>query len=365
MANQPKKPKKRKARLLHLPFKEREYFTENLALLMKAAVPIGEALDSLIIGLRTRAFKKALGHARQDVDAGYPLADALERAGIVGSQTLALIRLGEASGNLVENLQIAAQQESKHHSFVSKVRSAFIYPAFVIVLTVVIGLAVAWLLLPRLAVTFNQLKVELPPISRAAIDFGTFLANHGVVAIPVTLVTIMLLGYILFAAPGTKDIGKRLLLMLPGVGRLIREVEIAQFGYLLGTLINAGLSVTQALRMLADTSTTPPYRKFYRYLADSIDNGHTFKESLTSYKRSHRLLPPSVQQMIMAGERSGSLPEVLSTVGKTYEEKSDTTTRNLETIIEPLLLVIVAGGVLIVAIAVILPIYSLIGGLNQ
>lgn len=360
-----RKLKKKKIRLLHLPYKEREYFTENLALLMKAAVPIGEALDSIMVGVRTRAFKKALAHARDDIDAGYSLADALEQAGIVGSQTLSLIRLGEASGNLVQNLEIAAEQEAKHHSFVSKVRSAFIYPAFVIVLTIVIGLSVAWFLLPRLAITFTQLKAELPPISRIAIDFGLFLAEHGIIAVPAASIGTLFILYILFAAPGTKNIGRRLLLHTVGVGRLLREVEIAQFGYLLGTLINAGLSITQALRMLADTTTNPPYRKFYLHLANSIDNGHSFKESIALYKRSHSVLPSSVQQMIIAGERSGSLPEVLSTIGKTYEEKSDTTTNNLETIIEPILLVVVAGGVLLVAIAVILPIYSLIGGINQ
>ena len=356
---------KKRRQLLHLPFKEREYFTENLALLMKAAVPIGEALDSIMAGLRTRAFKKAITHVKDDIDAGFGLSDALERSGIISGQSLALIRLGEASGNLIENLQIAAQQEAKHHAFVSKVRSAFIYPGFVIVLTIIIGLSVAWFLLPRLAETFSQLKVALPPISRITIDFGLFLRDHGIIAVPAALSGLLFVLYILFAAPKTKDIGRRLLLHLPGVGRLIREVEIAQFGYLLGTLINAGLSVTQALRLLADTTTTPPYRKFYRYMADSIDNGNTFKDSLARYRHSTKLLPPSVQQMIMAGERSGSLPEVLSTIGRTYEQKSDNTTQNLETIVEPLLLVFVAGGVLLVAVAVIMPIYSLIGGLNQ
>lgn len=360
-----KKKREKRPRILHLPFKEREYFTENLALLMKAAVPIGEAMDAMIASLRTRAFKKALGNVKNDIDAGYNLADALERSGVASGQTLALIRMGEASGNLIENLQIAAQQEAKHHSFVAKVRSAFIYPSFVITLTLVIGLCVAWVLLPRLAATFTQLNVALPPVSRVTIDFGLFLKDHGIVAVPVFIGVVLLLLYILFVAPGTKNIGRRMILHIPGIGRLIREVEIAQFGYLLGTLINAGLSVTEALRLLGDTTTTPPYKKFYYYLADSIDNGHTFKESLEKYKHSQKLLPAGIQQMIIAGERSGSLPEVLLTVGRTYEEKSDITTQNLETIIEPILLVIVAGGVLLVAIAVILPIYSLIGGLNQ
>lgn len=361
----PKQGKPKKPRILSLPFKEREYFTENLALLLKSAVPIGETLDSLSQGVKSKPFKKAIESMKQDVEAGYNLADSLERSGIAGTQTLALVRMGEVSGNLVENLQIAAEQERKHHVFVSKVRSAFIYPAFVIVLTIVVGLGVAWFLLPRLADTFAQLHVALPPISQALIGFGIFLRDHGIIAVPVAIVTVIVVMYLLFAAPGTKNIGKKMLLHTPGVGRLIREVELAQFGYLLGTLMNAGLSVTEALLLLANTSTTNDYKKIYLSLADSIGNGYGFKEALGRAKKSERLLPTSVQQMIAAGERSGSLPEVLIMVGKTYEQKSDTTTQNLETIVEPILLVTVAGGVLLVAVAVILPIYSLIGGLNQ
>jgi len=350
---------------LHLPFKEREYFTENLALLLKSAVPIGEALESLQSGIKTRTFKKALSSMQKDIESGYNLADALEHSGIAGGQTLALVRLGEASGNLVENLQIAAQQEQKRHIFTSKLRSAFIYPSFVIVLTIIIGLGVAWFLLPRLAATFAQLKVTLPPVSQVMINFGIFLKDHGIVAVPAVIAIIGLLLYVLFAAPGTNVIGKKLLLHTPGVGRLIREVEIAQLGYLLGTLMNAGLSITEAFRLLAHTTSSPDYQKLYEHMARSIDDGYTFKDSLSRYKKSQKLLPSAMQQMIVAAERSGALPEVLLTIGKTYEQKSDLTTQNLETIVEPILLVVVAGGVMLVAVAVILPIYSLIGGLNQ
>jgi type IV pilus assembly protein PilC len=350
---------------VHVAFKEREYFIENLTLLLNAAVPIGEALESVSAGVHSRSFKKLIKELREDVDSGYGLSEALDRSGIASGQTLSLIRLGEASGNLIENMQIAAEQEAKHHVFVSKVRSAFIYPSFVIVLTIVIGLGVAWFLLPQLANTFAQLKVTLPPISQALINFGLFLKEHGVIAVPAFLGGGFIFIYILFFMPGSRRIGRRILLRTPGVGRLLKEVELAQFGYLLGTLMGAGMSVTEALRLLATTTSNPRYQRLYRYLAESVGNGDTFKQSLTKYKRSASLIPPSIQQMIIAGERSGALPEVLRTVGRTYEQKSDTTTQNLETIIEPILLVSVAGGVMLVAVAVILPIYSLIGGLNQ
>lgn len=352
-------------RAVRMAFKEREYFTENLTLLLKAAVPIGEALDSLMNTARNARMRKALLQMQTDIEAGYSLSAALERSGVMSGQTLALTRLGEASGHLVENLQLAAQQEEKRQTFRSKVRSALIYPSFVLSLTVVVGLGVAWFLLPKLAGTFSQLHVKLPFISRVMIEFGLFLKAHGIVAVPLFFIVCFMIGYVLFAAPRTKAIGIQLLFKVPGIGRLMHEVEIAQFGYLLGTLLNAGLSVTQSLSLLADASTAPQYQQLYRHLGQALDEGYSFKDSLQRYpKKSTKLLPNAIQQMIAAGERSGSLPEVLLTIGRTYEQKADNTTANLEAIIEPILLVIVWLGVMLVAVAVIVPVYSLIGGLN-
>ncbi len=349
----------------HLPLKEREYFSENLALLLKAAVPIGQALDALATTTRNSSMKKALAAMQADIEAGYSLADSLERSGIAGGQTLALVRLGEHSGHLVENLQLAAQQEEKQHMFRAKVRSALLYPVFVLSLTLVVGLGVAWFLLPRLSLTFSQLHVKLPLISRLMLNFGQFLQAHGVVAVPLFVGACALVGYILFGAPKTRFIGLRLLYATPGVGRLMQEVEISQFGYLFGTLLEAGLPIIQALTLLATASSAPQYQKFYQYLGTSLGEGYSIKDSLSRYPRNAKLLPPAVQQMVIAGERSGSLSEVLLTVGRTYEQKSDITTENLETIMEPVLLIFVAAGVIAVAISVILPIYSLVGGLNQ
>lgn len=358
-------PAKKRGTKYHIRYKDREYFTENLTLLLRSAVPIGDALNSLSRTTKNRSMQQALAQMSNDIDAGYSLADAMERADMVSHQTLALARLGEASGHLLDNLAIAAQQEEKQHLFRSKVRSALLYPAFVLSLTLIVGLGVAWFLLPRLAETFSQLQVELPAISRILINFGVFLQRYGVVVIPLVAFGVFLLGLVLFKAPKTKSIGQRLLLAIPGVGRLMREVEISQFGYLLGTLLQAGLSVTQAVLLLASASNLESYRRFYDYLASALDDGHSFKEAFAMRPESNKLLPPAVQQMVIAGESSGSLPDVLLTTGRTYEQKSDITTNNLEVIIEPVLLVFVSIGVLLVAIAVLIPIYSLVGGLGS
>lgn len=345
----------------HISSKDREYFTGNLAILLQSGVSVSEGLTSLVQTSSANQFKLAIQQIQRDIDEGMALWKALDRSGIVSAQTLALVQLGEQSGNLVQNLMVAAKQEEKQRIFRSKVRSALIYPSFVLSLTAIIGLGVAWFLLPKLAETFNNLQVELPYISQLFIGFGVFLRDEGLWAVPVGVVVTLVIVYVLFFAPKTRVIGQNILFHTPGISRLMYEVEIARFGYLLGTLLNAGLSVMQALELLGRATTAVRYQALYAHLHDSFENGYSFRNSLPSYKRSQKLIPPAVQQMVIAGEQSGALPETLARVGEIYEEKADISTSNLEAMIEPLLLLVVWVGVIGVAVAVILPIYSLVG----
>jgi len=353
------------AKHYHISGKDREYFTGNLVLLLRAGVPVGEAFASLQETSGSRALKQALEQMKTDIDEGMPLYRALTRSGIVGGQTLALVELGEQSGRLVDNLEVAAKQEEKQRVFRSKIRSALLYPSFVLGVTGIVGLGVAWFLLPRLAETFSQLGAKLPLISRVLINFGIFLKHNGIWAVPLGIVILLVIGYVLFGVQKTKGAGQWLLFHVPGIAKLLREVEIARFGYLLGTLLQAGLSVTQALHLLQNATNLVEYKAFYAYLQSSFEEGYSFKVSLSKHARNAVLIPPAVQQMIIAGERSGALPETLMSVGTIYEAKADTSTQNLETVLEPILLIFVWLGVLGVAVSVIMPIYSLVGGLGN
>jgi len=348
----------------HIPSKYRDYFTGNLALLLNADVPVQEALSSLQETSKYKPLNNALEQMKRDIDEGLPLWQAMKRAGVASDQTLSLVQLGEQSGRLIDNLHVAARQEEKQRVFRAKVRSAMLYPAFVLSLTLLVGIGVAWFLLPKLSVTFTQLNVTLPWISQIFINLGVFLKDNGVWAVPSFLTLLVLIGYVLFALPQTKHVGQALLFKIPGVSRLLHEVEVARFGYLMGTLLQAGLTVTQSLQSLEDATSLRPYKKLYRHLYESFEEGYSFRATLPKYPSGRRLIPAPVQQMVIAGERSGSLPETLENVGRIYEEKADISTQNLEAVLEPILLIMVWIGVMGVAVAVILPIYSLVGGLG-
>ncbi len=361
------KPAKRgaPAKLPRVPGRHREYFTSNLASLSKAGLPVGWSLQTLQDNTSSEALRLAIGQMRHDIDEGSQFWKALDRTHLVSAETLMLCRIGEESGNLPENLRLAAQQEEKQRLFRAKVRTAMMYPSFVLGITAVVGLGISWFLLPRLARTFEGLGVKLPLVSRLILGFGNFLQHHGVVFVGGVLLLGVLLVIGLTTVPAIKRIGRQVVFRLPGIGRLLGEVELARFGYLLGSLLSAGISITESLRLLRGATTQPSYQAFYDHLAHSFDEGYNFRVIFSKKHATTKLIPGPVQQMIIAGEYSGTMADTLKNIGLMYEEKANVTAGNLETLLEPLLLVFVWIGVLAVAIGVILPIYSLVGNLNH
>ena len=134
------------------------------------------------------------------------------------------MRIGEESGKLADNLKAIAVQEQKDTILRSKVRTALLYPVFVFTLTVIVGVGVAWFVLPRLSEVFASLDVELPAITKIFIALGNFLANYGNIAVPAFIIVFSLLVYIFFYARPTKHVGQELLFKLPGVKKHVNEL---------------------------------------------------------------------------------------------------------------------------------------------
>ncbi|HUQ30161.1 MAG TPA: type II secretion system F family protein [Candidatus Paceibacterota bacterium] len=344
--------------------KEQLYFIENLSMLAASGMPIRSAIDSIEADLKTRGMRHVVQNVRDDVEEGFPLWRALSYTGLFRDHIISLVRVGEESGRLSENLKLVAETLEKDRLFKSKIRSALMYPVFVLGLTLFIGVGIAWFILPRLAEVFASLKLKLPLITKILIASGVFLAHYGNIAIPAFLATIALVIYFLFYFRRTRFIGQSMLFHMPGVHTLIQQVEISRFSYLLGTLLGAGIPITHALDSVARSTTFPQYYALYIYLRGSIGDGDSFHKSFLAYSKTKNLIPSPIQQLIVSGEQSGNLSTTLLRISLSYEAKLEQTMKDMSVILEPILLVIVWLGVVGVALAVILPIYSLVGGLG-
>lgn len=344
---------------------DKEFFIENLSLLVSSGTDTISALKSLQQEVKTKGMKKVIGLILEDVQSGESLSNAIQNTHIFSVNVTSLISVGEQSGRLSENLKVIANQERKEKSFRSKISSAMLYPAFVICLTFIVGIAITWFILPRLATVFSQLKIELPLITRILIQSGNFLNQYGLIFLPLFFFIAALLIYFLFIFNKTKFIGQSLIFHLTGINSLVKNIEIARFGTIVSGLLNAGVPMTTSLNSAAQTASFYQYQRLFHFLETKIQEGDSFQQSFSAYKRSEKLIPLPIQQMIFAAEQSGNLATTFSKIGEVYEERSDTSAKNLAVILEPILLVIVWLGVVAVAIAVILPIYSLLGGINN
>jgi len=345
--------------------KEKEYFLENLVMLTESGMDIVQSLDVILGELKVKEMREIIQKMRMSIVSGEPIYKALETSKLFKAHVVSLIKLGEQSGNFFKNLNVISVQQRKEKSFQSKLRSAMIYPVFVLSIALVVGIGVSWFILPNLTNVFNQLHLELPLSTKILVAFGNFLANYGHIAVPIFLVVFSIFIYLAFFNPKTKFTGQYLLMKFPGVGTLIEEIELSRLGYVLGSLLEAGVPIVDSLRSLRDTATFYNYRRLYAFMLDRVEQGNNFSYCFAHFKNSKNLIPVPIQQMIVTGEQSGHLPDIFKRIGTLFEDKTEDTSKNISVLLEPFLLFVVWLGVLGVALAVILPIYSLIGGLNK
>ena len=337
-----------------------EHFLENLNLLSISDVSIITALTSIQESVKSARIKRKIENIKTDVDAGHPLWKSLERTRLFPPHLVSLIRIGEETGELARNLKIVAQQAHKEQVFRSSMATAMMYPALLIGMTLVLGTGVTWFILPRITDVFNQLNTEVPTITQWVINFGEFIQIWGHIAVPVFLVTIVLLIYFVFFNTKTRFIGQYLLFSVPGIQRLIKEVELARFGFLFGSMLKAQLPILEAAQSLGKAMTFPQYRSLAKQIQTGIERGDSFADVFRRNPLSNNVLPKPIQQIIISAEQSGNLADALLTIGEQYQERSSNTVKNISVIIEPVLLIFVGFGVLVLALAVILPIYNLV-----
>jgi type IV pilus assembly protein PilC len=345
--------------------REKDYLLENLSMLIASGMDVLTALESIKQDVKSKKVIKIIDQISNSIRSGSTFWLALQQAKLFPDYVISFIKIGEETGKLPDNLKIVIEQQQKERDFRSKIQSATMYPLFVFSLTLIIGLGIAWFILPRLAQVFSTLKLKLPVITQILISVGLFLGKYGFIAVPLIIIFISLTVYIIFIYKKTRFIGENILFRVPVISSLIKEIEISRFGFLLGTLLSSGIPAIDALDSLTSATTSSIYKKLYLHLRTQISQGNSFQKSLSSYKDIKSLMPSTIRQMLSSAEQSGHLQETLLKISQNYSAKIDTTTKNLSVMLEPILLIIIWLGVLGVALAVILPIYSLIGGLNK
>lgn len=344
--------------------KEKEYFVEMLSMLLNSGMDIAVALESIKQEVKNKRLKKIIGEIKENVESGLPIWKSLRESKILSPQVVSMVQIGEESGTLADNLLVISLQQKKDKMFKSKVKAALIYPVIVIVLAIVISLGISWFILPRLVPIFTSMSTEVPFLTQALAWTGQLFLNWGHIIVPAGILLTFLIVFLLFIFTPTKKSGQWLLYHIPITRKLVQEVELSRFGYTLGNLLQVGLPIEEAFDSLIKATAYYNFKRYYRYLKEEIISGETFLKSFKFSKTTKKLIPPTIQEMVGAGEQSGKLSETFVAVGEIYEQKTEITAKNLATTIEPIILIVIGLVIMAVSLSIIVPIYGLLDVFN-
>jgi type II secretory pathway component PulF len=343
-----------------VPLVEKMLFARHLSVMVKAGFSLNKALQVLILQTKKKRFVKVLTELEEDVRKGTAFGDALAKYPDVFSDLFVnMVKVGEASGNLEGDLKLLAIQMKKDHDLRSKVKSAMMYPAVILVAMLAIGGAMMIFVVPKLMSVFEDLNAELPLATRIVINVSKFLSTQWWLALLVLVALIVGVRAVLRTKEGLRMLDK-LILHAPIFGNISKKINSARLARTLSSLIESGVSIVRALEISAGTLTNGLFSESLMNASREVQKGQPLSQSLAAYPN---LYLPIVTQMIQVGEETGTLGDITKRLAEFYEEEVTNVTKGLSTIIEPILMVIIGAAVGFFAISMIQPMYSMMNSI--
>lgn len=339
-------------------YKDKIVFTRNLAVMVKAGLTLDETLAILAEQSTNPKLTRILLDINAQIHAGKTLAEGLAAHPSVFDQLyINIVSAAEKSGTLEKSLNQLANQLNQTYEVRAKIRNALFYPTMVVSGTVAVSILLSIFVLPKVTRLFSSFNTELPLSTRLLISFSAFVTTHHIL-VPALIVALVAGLPIFLRSRPIRPYWHRLMLRLPVFKRFSRNFNLALFCRTLGTLLASGVPINQALEITASTMRNLSYRNALQDAVATQQTGEPLGMALRQYPH---LFTPMVFRMIAVGEESGNLEDVLIFLADFHEREIDYLSKNLTTILEPFLLVLIGIAVLIVALAIITPIYSITG----
>jgi len=344
-----------------LPIQEKIDFARHLAIVTKAGLPVIEGLKVIRAQVTSKVMKEVIDRMVSDVEKGQSLADSLEdHKHIFGDFFINIIRVGETSGTLGQNLLYLADELKKAKRLRGKIRSAMVYPIVILVATIGITAFLTFVVFPKILPVFSGLNIELPTSTKFLISVLDFSKIYGLYVLIGAVVFFVIFRFLLRLKP-VKYVFHRTLFFIPVVSGLIININMANFSRILSLLLKSGIRIVEAIIITSNTFENMVYQRVLGKAEDRIRRG----EQLAEYLGEHgKFFPLLLTGMIKIGENTGNLEENLIYLADYYVEEVDNKIATLTNLLEPVLLLVMGLMVGFVAISIILPIYSISSGLS-
>ena len=339
---------------------EKVIFAKNLAAMIRAGLPLARSLGILKRQTKNEKLKSVIGELIESVRSGETLSSAMEKFPKVFSRLfVSMVRSGEESGKLADALSVVGEQMEKSYLLKKKIKGALIYPGIILSAMFIVGILMLVYVVPTLTATFKELDVPLPASTRAIIAVSDFLRGNAVASL--SAFVIFIFGVVSFFRTRR---GKRIfdfsVLRIPVIGVLVKKTNAARTTRTLSSLLSSGVDIVAALRITADVLQNGYYKDVVASAEERIQKGTQLSRV---FIEAEDLYPILVGEMIEVGEETGKLSEMLLEVASFYEKEVEDATKNMATIIEPFLMVVVGVAVGFFAVAMISPTYSLLNSI--
>lgn len=340
--------------------KEKLVFFQQLATLIEARVPITISLQTIGEQSTNAFFRALLQEISNDIDDGMQFSEALAKhPDIFDSLSVNMIRAGEVSGSLHKAIMFVAENTEKNYQLSAKIKGALYYPAFVLLVAFVIGFLVVTFILPKITLIIKDMNVPVPWYTNLLIKLGDFMNAYWWAVLIVLILAVAGLVYYLKTEDGKKEL-EIIILKIPVIGTLAKNVYVTRFAENFSSLLESGIPVVKSLQIVSEVIGNHIYKDLILKAAEEVKGGGSIS---TVFLQSPKEMPQIVAQMVRIGEETGTISKVLESVGKFYTQEVNNMTRNLTTLIEPILIVFLGIGVAILVVGVLLPIYNIAGQL--
>lgn len=336
-------------------------FTRQLATMISAGLPIVSALRVLEEQASQRQLREVIGSVRAGIERGGSLSSEIARhPHAFFDFYVNTIRAGEVSGLLDVSLEYLADYLERELDLVQRVRTAATYPLLVLVFTLIVATAAIVLIVPMFVQIFRSFKVALPFITIVMIQVSQAMRSFWWLGVVLVVAAFVALAALRRTRAGRRTIDV-LLLRLPIIGQMIQKLAFARFGRSMAVVIRSGVPLLEGLAAVADALGNRVIGDAITAARERMRQGKSMADSLA---RSP-LIAPMVVQMIRVGEETGAMETVLNKIAEFYEREVDNTVKRFASVVEPILIMIVGGVVALVALAVLLPIWTLIARLPR
>ena len=334
---------------------EQIIFTKNLSGMLKAGLSLSRAISVLQKQTKNQKYNQILTALNSEIDAGGTLSSGLAKfPNIFSKLFVSMTRAGEESGNLAVSLAEIGTNLEKSHSLSKKIKGALIYPGVILSAMILIGILMFAFVVPTLAKTFKDVVAELPGSTKFIIMLGDFFSNYLILSL-VGVVVIITGSIFLFRAKFMAKYVDFAILKIPTIGEMAKQLNTARTTRSLASLLISGVPILRAIEITEDVVQNFYFKKILNEAKISIEKGSFLSEI---FKENPNFYPIMMSEMVQVGEETGKLSDMLLQIAVFYEEEIDSKTKNLSTIIEPFLMVIIGAAVGFFAISIVSPIYK-------